>query len=217
MTPLISEIHRLQRELDRANDSIDDKLDKLEDAGMGVVGLTKKLEDARAKIVALEDEITRLSRKEDRRTRRLTRIRCQKCHVKVDVKSLTQVDERSVQACIEPAHIFTHLYRSSMEISKDQLPNEPPTPPTRTSEALKANLQSVNHHLDELKEQWAKEKQRLLDEKATLENAANRLNSQVKTSKEEARKAIENNRAGEKMRVNVVNVRCHGHFDILPR
>ena len=119
--------------------------------------------------------------------------------------------------CIEPTHILTHFYRSSMEISKDQLPNESPTPPTRTSEALRANLQSVNHHLDELKEQWAKEKQRLLDEKATLENAANRLNSQVKTSKEEARKAIENNRAGEKMRVNVVNVRCHGHFDILPR
>jgi len=109
VTPLISEIHRLQRELDRANDSIDDKLDKLEDAGMGVVGLTKKLEDARAKIVTLEDEITRLSRNEDRRTRRLTRIRCQKCHVKVDVKSLTQADERSVQACVEPAHIFTRF------------------------------------------------------------------------------------------------------------
>ena len=215
MTPLISEIHRLQRELDRANDSIDDKLDKLEDAGMGVVGLTKKLEDARAKIVTLEDEITRLSRKEDRRTRRLTRIRCQKCHIKVDVKSLTQVDERSVHACVKSLHIFTPLYRSSMEISKDQLPNEPPTPPTRTSEALRANLQSVNHHLDELKEQWIKEKQRLLDEKATLENAANRLNSQVKMSKEEARKAIENNRAGEKMRVNVVNVRCLGRFDEL--
>jgi len=54
-----------------------------------------------------------------------------------------------------------------------------------------------------------------LDEKATLENAANRLNSQVKTSKEEARKAIENNRAGEKMRVNVVNVRYYSRFDEL--
>jgi hypothetical protein len=206
---LISEINRLQRELDRANESIDDKLDKLEDVGMGVVGLTEKLEDARAKIVALEDEIARLSRKEDRRTRRLTRIRCQKCHVKVDVKSLTQADERSVSVCVDPMHIFTQLCRSSMEISKDHLPTEPPTPPTRTSEALKANLQSVNHHLDELKEQWKKEKQRLLDEKNTLENAANRLNSQVKTSKEEARNAIENNRVGEKLRVNVVNVGGH--------
>lgn len=94
VTPLISEINRLQRELDHANDSIDDKLDKLEDAGMGVVGLTKKLEDARAKIVSLEDEIARLSRKEDRRVRRLNRVRCQKCNVKVDLKNIIQADER---------------------------------------------------------------------------------------------------------------------------
>ena len=99
MSPLIAEINRLQRELDLANESIDDKLDKLEDAGLGVVGLTKKLEDARAKIVALEDEIARLSRREDRRNRRLERARCQKCHTKVDLRSenaADEVDERQV-------------------------------------------------------------------------------------------------------------------------
>ena len=97
MSPLIAEINRLQRELDRANESIDDKLDKLEDAGLGVVGLTKKLEDARSKIVALEDEIARLSRREDRRIRRLERARCQKCHVKVDLRAVivsAEADER---------------------------------------------------------------------------------------------------------------------------
>lgn len=99
VTPLVSEINRLQRELDRANESIDDKLDKLEDAGMGVVGLTKKLEDARAKIVALEDEIARLSRREERRARRLSRVRCQKCLVKVDLRHLLQGDERCVFSC----------------------------------------------------------------------------------------------------------------------
>lgn len=95
--PLLAEITRLQRELDRANDSIDDKLDKLEDAGLGVVGLTKKLEDARAKIVYLEDEIARLSRREDRRARRLGRARCRKCLTKVDLHGLTgtlDADER---------------------------------------------------------------------------------------------------------------------------
>jgi predicted nucleic acid-binding Zn-ribbon protein len=97
VSPLIAEINRLQRELDRANESIDDKLDKLEDAGLGVVGLTKKLEDARSKIVALEDEIARLSRREDRRIRRLERARCQKCHVKVDLRAViasAEADER---------------------------------------------------------------------------------------------------------------------------
>jgi predicted nucleic acid-binding Zn-ribbon protein len=97
MEPLIAEINRLQSELDRANDSIDDKLDKLEDAGLGVVGLTKKLEDARARIVILEDEIARLSRREDRRIRRLERARCQKCLTKVDLRGITAsavIDER---------------------------------------------------------------------------------------------------------------------------
>lgn len=96
MTPLISEISRLQRELDRANDNIDDKLDKLEDAGLGVVGLTRKLEDAREKISSLEDEISRLSRKEERRLQRLSRVRCKKCNIKLDLRSLA--DDRCVHS-----------------------------------------------------------------------------------------------------------------------
>lgn len=92
-SPLVAEISRLQRELDRANESIDDKLDKLEDAGLGVVGLTKKLEDARSKIRSLEDHIARLSRREERRLRRLERIRCRKCLTKVDVRSIIHLSE----------------------------------------------------------------------------------------------------------------------------
>lgn len=99
------------------------------------------------------------------------------------------------------------LHFSSVDMSKDQLPREPPTPPTRTSEALKANLQSVNKHLEELKKQWEAEKKKLLGEKAVLEDAANRLNSQVKNTKDEARKNAEQTRAGEKLRANVENVR----------
>jgi hypothetical protein len=95
MSPLVHEISRLQRELDRANGSIDDKLDRLEEAGLGVVGLTRKLEDARCRIVGLEEEIARLSRREDRRVRRLARARCQKCHIKLDFGGLND-DERLV-------------------------------------------------------------------------------------------------------------------------
>jgi hypothetical protein len=112
VSPLIAEISRLQRELDRANESIDDKLDKLEDAGLGVVGLTKKLEDARSRIVALEDEIARLSRREDRRIRRLERARCQKCHTKVDLRGMThpsEGDERYVLWLYSTSVLRFHL------------------------------------------------------------------------------------------------------------
>ncbi|KAG5654174.1 hypothetical protein H0H81_006556 [Sphagnurus paluster] len=185
ISPLIAEIHRLQRELDIANDSIDDKLDKLEDAGLGVVGLTKKLEDARAKISALEDEIARLTRREERRVRTMERARCQKCRVKVNFANLTQLDE------------------TTLELSRDDLPTEPPTPPTRTSEALRADLQSVNVHLASMKAEWEKERRTLLGEKAVLQDATNRLNAQVKTANEEIKKATEGGRAGERAAASV--------------
>ncbi|KAJ7180785.1 hypothetical protein C8R46DRAFT_885504 [Mycena filopes] len=184
VSPLLVEINRLQRELDRANESIDDKLDKLEDAGLGVVGLTKRLEDARAKIVVLEEEIARLSRREQRRVHRLERVRCQKCLIKVDLRSVI-ADESSIDG-----------FNSS-------LPTEPPTPATRTSEALRADIHSVNSHLGKMKKQWEEEKQKLLGEKAVLQDAANRLNIKVRTAEEEVRTVAETKKAGEKLRVGI--------------
>ncbi|KAK0466948.1 uncharacterized protein EV420DRAFT_1260439 [Desarmillaria tabescens] len=181
IAPLIAEISRLQYELDIANESIDDKLDKLEDAGLGVVGLTQKLEDARARIVALEDEIARLTRKEERRMRRLEKARCRKCLTKVNM-GLSEGDD------------------SSLEISHPSLASEPPTPPTKTSEALRANLQSLNSQLSSMKKQWEQEREQLQGEKAVLQDVANRLNDQVRQAKEEATKISQTEKAGQKIR-----------------
>lgn len=93
VSPFVSEISRLQKELDLANQSIDDKLDKLEDVGFDVVGLTKKLEDARSRITSLEDEIARLLRREERRDHRLERLRCKKCLLKVNFETIQAADE----------------------------------------------------------------------------------------------------------------------------
>ncbi|KAJ6514991.1 hypothetical protein C8R47DRAFT_1190230 [Mycena vitilis] len=187
VSPLLAEINRLQQELDRANESIDDKLDKLEDAGLGVVGLTKRLEDARAKIVGLEEEIARLTRREQRRLHRLERARCQKCLTKVDLRGAIRAD----------------VDESSMDASNSFLPSEPPTPPTRTSEALRSDLHSVNSHLAKMKKQWEEEKQKLIGEKAVLQDAANRLNVQVHKAEEEVKMVAETKKAGEKLRVGV--------------
>ena len=98
-SPFSSEIARLRQELERANQSIDEKLERIEDAGMDVIDLTRKVEDGRARIASLEDDITRLSRKDDRRTRRLQKMRCGKCRTKIDVRSI-DVDERYV-SCVK--------------------------------------------------------------------------------------------------------------------
>ena len=94
-SPFFSEIARLRQELERANQSIDEKLEQIEGAGMDVIGLTRKVEDGRARVAALEDDIARLSRKDDRRTRRLQKMRCGKCRTKIDVRSI-DADERYV-------------------------------------------------------------------------------------------------------------------------
>ncbi|KAF8892193.1 hypothetical protein BD779DRAFT_1661469 [Infundibulicybe gibba] len=186
-SPLVAEISRLQRELDRANESIDDKLDKLEDAGLGVVGLTKKLEDARSKIRSLEDQISRLTRVEERRLRRLERARCQKCLAKVDLRGLIHIEGDE----------------SSMSMMESSLPTEPPTPPTKTSDALRAGLRAVNADLDTLKMRWDDEKRQLLGEKAALQDATDRLNAEVREAREEAKRVANNERAGEKTRAGV--------------
>ena len=58
--PYIAEIQRLERELGRANDSIDEKLDRLEHAGFGNVELEMRLNNVRYKkrVVAHVDLFT---------------------------------------------------------------------------------------------------------------------------------------------------------------
>lgn len=90
--PLIAEIERLQYELDHANEEIDDKLDRLEDAGVGIISLSQQLEDSKAKVSMLEVEITRITRREERRLRRLQKLKCQKCHTKVELAAIIEIN-----------------------------------------------------------------------------------------------------------------------------
>ncbi|KAH9927002.1 uncharacterized protein B0H18DRAFT_306413 [Fomitopsis serialis] len=187
--PLVAEIARLQQELDRANHSIDDKLDQLEDAGLGVVGLTRQLEDARERIVTLEDELARLSRKDGRLQRRLHKVRCLKCRAKVDLRGLVAASAGDESSILEESHM--------------SLISEPPTPPTRTSEALRTQVQHINAQLASMKQQWENEKSQLLGENAVLQDAANRLNTEVRDTKRELKRLADTGKAGESARASV--------------
>ena len=66
-SPYFAEIKRLQSELDKANEEIDEKLDRLNDVRFDSVKLTQQLEEERQRGAALEDEVARMGRKEERR------------------------------------------------------------------------------------------------------------------------------------------------------
>lgn len=79
-------------------------------------------------------------------------------------------------------------------MSHSGLLSNPPTPPTKTSEALRLDLHAVNKKLDTMKQRWEEEKRHLLGEKAVLEDAADRMNMEVRSAKEEAKRATEASR-----------------------
>jgi uncharacterized protein len=58
-----------------------------------------------------------------------------------------------------------------------------------------------------MKREWEDQKRKLIGEKAVLQDAANRLNAQVRTAKEEARKVVESGHAKEKVKAGVQGVR----------
>jgi chromosome segregation ATPase len=189
----LAEIQRLHGELDRANASVDDKLDKLEDAGQGVVGLTRKLADARTRIVTLEDEVARLGRREERRQKRLEKTRCGKCSSKLDLQRIERAldaDERCPHfptTTNSPFDLLLPVLLSLLDISADD-DGELPTR-GKTSEELRAELRTVNSELQSMKVQWDAEKRKLLGEKAALQDTANKLNAQVRNSEAKVAKA----------------------------
>ncbi|KAF7798727.1 hypothetical protein EIP86_009952 [Pleurotus ostreatoroseus] len=187
LTPLISEIERLNEELERAHMVVDDQLDRLGDAGVDAITVAVQLEDAKSKIVTLEEEIGRITRNEERRKRRLEKLHCQKCLVKVDTRVMEQklmADESSI------------LSETSMAL-------EPPTPPTRTSEKLRADLETVNTQLASMKKQWEEEKRQLIGDKAVLQDATTRLHAEVRQAKSEIQRYAESERASEKTKANM--------------
>lgn len=94
---------------------------------------------------------------------------------------------------------YPDTFLSSLDVSHSGLPSNPPTPPTKTSDALRLDLQVVNQQLDAMKLRWDNEKRQLLGEKAVLQDAANRMNMEVRSAKDEAKRATE---AGRRSRVD---------------
>lgn len=74
---MAAEVERLQRDLDCVNASIDNKVEKLEDAGLNVYELSERLNKAIDKIAALQRDINDLDRRQEGNTGHV--LECAKC------------------------------------------------------------------------------------------------------------------------------------------
>lgn len=83
--------------------------------------------------------------------------------------------------------------------------SEPPTPPTKTTERLRADLQAVNDQLAKIKRQWEDERRKLMGENASLKDATNRLNAEVRQAKSDMRRLADT----ERTKVGVQDVSLH--------
>ena len=72
-----------------------------------------------------------------------------------------------------------------------------PATPSKSSDTLKAELRAVNKELTLMKKQWLEEKRQLMGDKAVLQDAASKLNTQIR---EAERRADDVERAVERVR-----------------
>lgn len=80
--------------------------------------------------------------------------------------------------------MFVTYFSLSYDASGLELGAEPPTPPSKTTEVLKAQLQAANASLEKLR-----------GDMEDLQASNKRLNSKIRETKEESKKAMESNRA----------------------
>lgn len=93
-------------------------------------------------------------------------------------------------------------YSSVIDPADLDLASEPPTPPTKTSERLRKDLQAVNEQLAAMKRQWDEERRKLLGENASLKDATSRLNAEVRQAKND----IKQYASGERSKVGLQGV-----------
>ncbi|CAE7071135.1 unnamed protein product [Rhizoctonia solani] len=169
---LAARLVEVDAQLIEANESIDQKLDKLEAAGAETINLTKSLYLCKEKITSLERELARLGRREERLVKKLQRCRCAKCHMRFDASAVAQWAETTLPSMI------------------DDLPTEPPTPETKTTRNLQSALAAANSQLENMRTEW----QKVGQENAELRAAGRQEAQLARQAEEEMKRKLEEER-----------------------
>ncbi|CAE6516063.1 unnamed protein product [Rhizoctonia solani] len=169
---LAARLVEVDARLMEANESIDQKLDKLEAAGTETINLTKNLYLSKEKITSLERELARLGRREERLIKKLQRCRCTKCHMRFDASAVAQWAETTLPSMV------------------DDLPTEPPTPETKTTRNLQSALAAANSQLENMRTDW----QKLGQENAALREAGRQEAQLARQAEAEMKRELEEER-----------------------
>ncbi|CAE6401194.1 unnamed protein product [Rhizoctonia solani] len=169
---LAARLIEVDARLVEANESIDQKLDKLEAAGTETINLTKNLYLSKEKITSLERELARLGRREERLIKKLQRCRCAKCHMRFDASAVAQWAEVTSHSIV------------------DDLPTEPPTPETKTTRNLQSALANANSELEKMRSEW----QKLGQENAALREAGRQEAQLARQAEADMKRELEDER-----------------------
>lgn len=171
----LKQISLLERELAHANENVDDKIDKLEEYGRGVVSLTDKLADAETRINFLDSEVKRLERREERRAYKVRKgTTCGGCGGSVELITVLGLGDQTYDSqCI--LKYTANLWPSSIDMSHAN----------SADIAAGESMKTVLAKLSQMKQDWEHEKMRLEGEREYLQSAADRLNQEVDQARHE--------------------------------
>jgi chromosome segregation ATPase len=171
----LRQISLLERELAHANENVDDKIDKLEEYGRGVVSLTDKLADAETRITFLDGEVKRLERREERRAYKARKgVTCPGCGGTVELITVLGLgDQTYASHCM--SKYAANLWLSSIDMSHAN----------SADLAAGESMKTVLAKLSQMKQDWEHEKMRLEGEREYLQSAADRLNQEVDQARHE--------------------------------
>lgn len=157
---VVEHIHELEKKLDDANASIDEKLQELDRQGMSHMTLARKLADAHLRNEALEKELASLQGRGSHLEaikHRLARIQCPGCRSRFDGREQVRVDSNASAAAAPGAD----------ESSLSSVGNRSAM---RSSTASRAEaLQAVSTQLEELKRRWAVDMAKLTQDREALQ------------------------------------------------
>ncbi|KAG8927962.1 hypothetical protein FRC02_007546 [Tulasnella sp. 418] len=192
ISPILSQLEKMQNELVQAYDKVDDKMDKLQQAGRETMKLKVTVSDLEGKLTSLESEVEILKGKEDRLKERLTRWRCRTCGERGDVSRYLGASVSSAASSDGNRSVIRHLNEEheKLKLAKQAL------------EAQKADLaiqlKKMNLEIQDVKDDGERQVKYLQAELDRAQGTARELENQLNSERSKMKKLSHDQAKSEK-------------------